>query len=53
MLSKFITRPDVKKLHMSAFVDWLLMRMKSVDRMTMLFHCVIATVVKLLLIKQA
>jgi len=33
MLSKFITRPDVKKLHLPEFVDWCLRRVKTVERM--------------------
>jgi len=33
MLAKFITRPDVKKLHMQAFLDWSLTRMRNADCM--------------------
>jgi len=32
MLAKFITRPDVKRLHLQSFIDWSLMRMKSANR---------------------
>jgi len=38
MLAKFITRPDIKKLHMPAFIDWLLTRMKTADRTYMPFR---------------
>ena len=32
MLSKFLTRPDVKMIHLAPFVDWTLQRMSQSER---------------------
>lgn len=31
MLSKFLTRPDVKQIHAAPFVDWALAKMTEVN----------------------